>query len=216
MIAKLKGIIDAYGDDCVVIDVGGVGYRVFCSTKTLAALPSPGEAAELHTEMLVSETAIRLVGFATPSERDWFQLLDNVQGVGTRVALAILSTLTAGELANAIAVQDKAMVGRAPGVGPKLAQRIVSVEDAAARLAVHPRTLNRRLQAEGLNFRQLKAAVQYEAARLLLRATDLPVEEIAAALGYAEVSSFSRSFAAWAGCGPAAWRRSVRHGGESS
>jgi AraC-like DNA-binding protein len=97
-----------------------------------------------------------------------------------------------------------------------LAQRIVSVEDAAARLAVHPRTLNRRLQAEGLNFRRLKAAVQYEAARLLLRATDLPVEEIAAALGYAEVSSFSRSFAAWAGCGPAAWRRSVRHGGESS
>ncbi len=126
MIAKLKGIIDAYGDDCVVIDVGGVGYRVFCSTKTLAALPSPGEAAEVHTEMLVSETAIRLVGFATPSERDWFQLLDNVQGVGTRVALAILSTLTASELANAIAVQDKAMVGRAPGVGPKLAQRIVS------------------------------------------------------------------------------------------
>ncbi len=126
MIAKLKGIIDAYGDDCVVIDVGGVGYRVFCSTRTLAALPSPGEAAELHTEMLVSETAIRLVGFATPSERDWFQLLDNVQGVGTRVALAILSTLTASELANAIAVQDKAMVGRAPGVGPKLAQRIVS------------------------------------------------------------------------------------------
>jgi Holliday junction DNA helicase RuvA len=126
VIAKLKGIIDAYGDDCVVIDVGGVGYRVFCSTRTLAALPSPGEAAELHTEMLVSETAIRLVGFATPSERDWFQLLDNVQGVGTRVALAILSTLTASELANAIAVQDKAMVGRAPGVGPKLAQRIVS------------------------------------------------------------------------------------------
>ena len=126
MIAKLKGIIDACGDDCVVIDVGGVGYRVFCSTKTLAALPSPGEAAELHTEMLVSENAIRLVGFATPSERDWFGLLDNVQGVGTRVALAILSTLTAGELANAIAVQDKAMVGRAPGVGPKLAQRIVS------------------------------------------------------------------------------------------
>lgn len=126
MIAKLKGIVDSYGDDCVVIDVGGVGYRVSCSTKTLAALPSPGEAAEIHTEMLVSENAIRLVGFATKAERDWFNLLDNVQGVGTRVALAILSTLTASELANAIAIQDKAMVGRAPGVGPKLAQRIVS------------------------------------------------------------------------------------------
>ncbi|MFO1090425.1 MAG: Holliday junction branch migration protein RuvA [Hyphomicrobiales bacterium] len=126
MIAKLRGVIDAYGDDWVVIDVQGVGYRVSCSTKTLAALPPKGDVGELHTEMLVSENAIRLVGFATQAERDWFNLLDNVQGVGTKVALAILSTLSAGELANAIAIQDKAMVGRAPGVGPKLAQRIVS------------------------------------------------------------------------------------------
>ena len=103
MIAKLKGRIDATGADWLVIDVNGVGYHVSCSTKTLSALAGPGEFAELHTEMLVSQDMIRLVGFATPSERDWFQLLDNVQGVGTRVALAILSTLTASELANAIA-----------------------------------------------------------------------------------------------------------------
>lgn len=136
MIGRLKGIVEEYGEDFVVVDVNGVGYHVSCSAKTLAALPRPGEAAVLHTEMLVSETAIRLVGFATAAERGWFRLLDNVQGVGTRVALAILSTLSAGELANAIALGDKAMVGRAPGVGPKLAQRIVSeLRDKAPALA---------------------------------------------------------------------------------
>jgi AraC-like DNA-binding protein len=88
-----------------------------------------------------------------------------------------------------------------------LTERIVTVEDAAARLGLHPRTLNRRLAAEGVNFRQLKSTVQYEAARLLLRATDLPVESIAAALGYSELSSVSRSFAAWAGRSPSEWRR---------
>jgi len=126
MIGKLKGRIDAYGPDWVMIDVGGVCYHVFCSGKTLAALPAAGEFAEIHTEMLVSQDMIRLAGFATASEREWFRLLQTVQGVGTKVALAILSTLTAGDLANAIALQDKAMVARAPGVGPKLAQRIVS------------------------------------------------------------------------------------------
>lgn len=125
MIGKLKGLIDSYGDDYVILDVGGVGYHVSCSTKTLSALPSPGEAAVLYTEMLVSENAIRLVGFGSAAEREWFRLLDNVQGVGTKVALAILSTLSAPELANAVALQDKAMVGRAQGVGKKLAERIV-------------------------------------------------------------------------------------------
>lgn len=125
MIGKLKGLIDSYGDDYVILDVGGIGYHVSCSTKTLSALPSPGEAAVLYTEMLVSENAIRLVGFGSAAEREWFRLLDNVQGVGTKVALAILSTLSAPELANAVALQDKAMVGRAPGVGKKLAERIV-------------------------------------------------------------------------------------------
>jgi Holliday junction DNA helicase RuvA len=126
MIASLKGLIAETGEDWAVIDVGGVGYLVSCSAKTLASLPGKGEPATLFTEMLVSETAIRLVGFATRPERDWFRLLDNVQGVGTKVALAILSALTAGELTTAIAMGDKAMVGRANGVGPKLAQRIVT------------------------------------------------------------------------------------------
>jgi holliday junction DNA helicase RuvA len=126
VIGKLTGVVDGYGEDWVILDVGGVGYHVFCSTKTLAALAPAGEKAVLHTEMLVSETSIRLVGFATAPEREWFRLLDGVQGVGTKVALAILSTLSAGELADAIALQDKAMVARAPGVGPKLAQRIVT------------------------------------------------------------------------------------------
>jgi holliday junction DNA helicase RuvA len=126
VIGKLRGIVEAYGEDWVILDVGGVGYHVACSARTLAALPPEGQEAVLHTEMLVSDKAIRLVGFATAIEREWFRLLDNVQGVGTKVALAILSTLSAAELANAIALQDKAMIGRAPGVGAKLAQRIVT------------------------------------------------------------------------------------------
>ncbi|CAN5419535.1 Holliday junction branch migration protein RuvA [soil metagenome] len=126
MIGKLRGRIDSYGPDWTIIDVGGVGYHVFCSSKTLSALPAQNEFAELFTEMLVSQDQIRLVGFATPGEREWFRLLQTVQGVGTKVALAILSTLSTADLANAIALQDKAMIARSPGAGPKLAQRIVS------------------------------------------------------------------------------------------
>jgi Holliday junction DNA helicase RuvA len=125
MIGKLKGRIDAYGPDWITVDVGGVGYHVFCSSKTLASLPTQGEFAEVHTEMLVSQDMIRLVGFSTLHERDWFRLLQSVQGVGTKVALAILSILSVHELGNAIALQDKAMIGRASGVGKKLAERIV-------------------------------------------------------------------------------------------
>jgi Holliday junction DNA helicase RuvA len=137
MIALLKGRIEAYEDDGVIVDVGGVGYHVTCSSRTLAALPRVGEMGKLFTEMLVSENAIRLVGFATEAERAWFRLLDNVQGVGTRVAIAVLSTLSTGELASAIAFGDKAMIGRSPGVGPKLAQRIVSeLKDKAPALQI--------------------------------------------------------------------------------
>lgn len=125
MIAKLKGRIDACGPDWVVIDVNGVGYHVACSSRTLQSLPGQGEFAEIHTEMLVSQDMIRLVGFASTLERDWFRLLQSVQGVGTKVALAILSTLSVHEVGNAIAMQDKAMIGRANGVGRKLAERIV-------------------------------------------------------------------------------------------
>ena len=125
MIAKLKGRIDAVGADWMVVDVNGVGYHVACSSKTLSALPGQGEFTEIHTEMLVSQDMIRLVGFASTLEREWFRLLQTVQGVGTKVALAILSTLSAHEIGNAIALQDKAMIGRANGVGKKLAERIV-------------------------------------------------------------------------------------------
>lgn len=125
MIAHLKGRLDSLGIDHAVIDVGGVGYLVGASSKTLAAIGPVGEAAMLHTEMLVAEDFIRLVGFATASERDWFRLLTGVQGVGARVALAILSALDPADLSRAIASQDKAMVARANGVGPKLAERIV-------------------------------------------------------------------------------------------
>ncbi|HEU0066520.1 MAG TPA: Holliday junction branch migration protein RuvA [Sphingomonas sp.] len=125
MIAHLKGRLDATGADYAVIDVGGVGYLVGASSRTLASLGAVGEAAMLHTEMLVAEDSIRLVGFAHASERDWFRLLTGVQGVGARVALAILSTLEPADLSRAIGAGDKAMVARANGVGPKLAQRIV-------------------------------------------------------------------------------------------
>jgi holliday junction DNA helicase RuvA len=125
MIGKLKGRVDSTGADWVLLDVNGVCYLASCSSKTLAALPSVGEFAELQTEMLVSQDAIRLVGFANNLEKEWFKLLQTVQGVGSRVALAILSVLSASELASAIALQDKAMIGRANGVGKKLAERIV-------------------------------------------------------------------------------------------
>ena len=125
MIAHLKGRLEATGIDYAVVDVGGVGYMVGASARTLAAIGPVGEACTLHTEMLVAEDFIRLVGFARVDERDWFRLLTGVQGVGARVALAILSAFEPVDLSRAIAAQDKAMVARANGVGPKLAERIV-------------------------------------------------------------------------------------------
>jgi len=125
MIAHLKGRLVATGVDHAVIDVNGVGYLVGASSRTLTALGPVGEAVTVHTEMLVAEDSIRLMGFATAGERDWFRHLTSVQGVGARVALAILSVLAPDELNAAVARQDKAMVARANGVGPKLAERIV-------------------------------------------------------------------------------------------
>jgi len=126
MIGKLKGTVDEIGEDHCVIDVHGVGYVAYCPARTLAAL-NPGEAAVLFIETYVREDMIRLYGFQSSLERDWFRLLqDNVQGVGAKVALAILSTLAPGDLANAIALRDIAMVSRAPGVGKKVAERIVT------------------------------------------------------------------------------------------
>jgi Holliday junction DNA helicase RuvA len=126
MIGKLKGVVDSLHEDHVILDVHGVGYVVACSTRTLQRLPRVGEAAVLAIETQVREDAIRLFGFLSDAERDWFRLLQNVQGVGSKVALAILSILPPAELTSAIALQDKAAVGRAPGVGPKLAARIVA------------------------------------------------------------------------------------------
>ena len=158
MIGKLKGRIDAYGEDWVTIDVGGVGYHVFCSTRTLAALPPVGEFAEAYTEMLVTQDMIRLVGFATEGERAWFNLLQTVQGVGTRVALSVLSTLSTTELANAIAFQDKAMISRTPGVGKKVAERIASeLKDKVPAFATVDPTLAR-LQDEREGSRPTAAA----------------------------------------------------------
>lgn len=139
MIAHLKGRLDATGVDYAVIDVGGVGYLIGASARTLAAIGPVGEAAMLHTEMLVAEDSIRLVGFARAEERDWFRLLTGVQGVGSRVALAILSALDTAEIARAVSVQDKAMIARANGVGPKLAERIVrELKDKVGSVALGP------------------------------------------------------------------------------
>ena len=126
MIARLRGTLTEFGADHAVIDVNGVGYLVSASTRTLSGLGAIGDEVVLHTEMLVGEDFIRLVGFASAEERDWFRLLVSVQGVGARVALAILSALSADEVHRAVASGDHAMIARAQGVGPKLAQRIAN------------------------------------------------------------------------------------------
>lgn len=124
MIAKLTGRLDSSGAGHAVIDVGGVGYLVEASARTLDALGAVGSDVTIHTEMLVGEDFLRLLGFARAEERDWFRLLVSVQGVGAKMALAILSALEIADLQRALASGDAAMVARANGVGPKLAQRI--------------------------------------------------------------------------------------------
>ena len=126
MIGKLKGEIDSVGEDFALLDVGGVCYQLFCSGRTLQQLPATGERAVLFVETVVREDMIRLYGFASEAEKAWFLLLTTVQGVGARVALAILTVLSTADIASAIALGDKASIGRANGVGPKLALRIVT------------------------------------------------------------------------------------------
>ena len=126
MIAKLTGRLDTAGAGHAVIDVGGVGYLVEASARTLDALGRPGDAVTVHTELLVGEDFLRLLGFSRAEERDWFRLLTSVQGVGAKVALAILSALDFPDLSRAIAGGDAATIARANGVGPKLAQRIAN------------------------------------------------------------------------------------------
>ena len=136
MIAKLTGTFDDFGPDWAVIDVGGVGYLVHCSAKTLDALGTRGDMVTLHTELQVSENDMRLIGFASGEERAWFRLLTGVQGVGSKMALAVLSALSVDEVQRACAGGDAAMVARAQGVGPKLAARIVNeLQDKAGGMA---------------------------------------------------------------------------------
>jgi holliday junction DNA helicase RuvA len=175
MIGKLRGVIDAYGEDSVILDVHGVGYLVHCSVRTLQSLPAPGEAATISIETWVREDQIRLYGFASDLEREWFRILTGVQGVGAKVALAVLGTLKVADLANAIALGDKAQIARAPGVGPKLAQRLVTElkDNAPAFANVDPAVV--RLQGD-----------------LAERRAPLPVSEAVSALvnlGYGEIQA---------------------------
>lgn len=137
MIGKLRGRVDSQDGDSVILDVGGVGYLVFASGRTLGALPQRGEEASLLIDTHVREDHIHLYGFGDPGERAWFRLLTTVQGVGVRHALAILSVLSPHETAQAVAAQDKQALTRANGVGPKLAARIVSeLKDKAGHIAL--------------------------------------------------------------------------------
>jgi Holliday junction DNA helicase RuvA len=126
MIGKLKGVVDSYGEDHVILDVHGVGYVVHCSSRTLQRLPATGEAAVLSIDTHVREDMIRLYGFQSDAEREWFRLSQTVQGVGAKVALGLLSVLDPGQIATAVATGDKGAIARAPGVGPKLAARFVA------------------------------------------------------------------------------------------
>jgi Holliday junction DNA helicase RuvA len=138
LIAKLKGIVDSVDNDSAVVDVGGVGYLVSASSRTLRNLVA-GEAATMLVETIVREDAIALYGFLETAERDWFRILTTVQGVGARVALSILSTLSPDEIARAIAAQDRATLSRPAGVGPKLAARLATeLKDKAAAFGVAP------------------------------------------------------------------------------
>ena len=125
MIGKLSGIVDSINDDTIILDVDGVGYLVQCPSSTLSRL-AVGAHASLMIEMKVSDDAMKLYGFASAEEREWFRLLQTVQNVGGKVALSVLSTLSPRDLQRALALSDKAMIGRAPGVGPKLALRIAT------------------------------------------------------------------------------------------
>ena len=126
MIGKVTGVIDYKADDHVLIDAGGVGYVVHCAPGTVAALPGPGGAAALYTELVVREDLMQLYGFRTLSEREWHRLLTSVQGVGARVSLSLIDALGVAGLGRALAAGDAVALRRAPGVGPKLATRIAS------------------------------------------------------------------------------------------
>ena len=176
-------MVDAVGADHAIIDVGGVGYEVVCSSRTLSVLPAPGDAVTLAIETHVREDAIKLYGFLSEAERGWFRLLQSVQGVGAKVALSILSTLDVGQLANAIALQDKSMVARAPGVGPKVALRIVmELKDKAPPLALAttPAAGHASAQVNGTTNGSVAPAPAAEAVSALLNLGYAPLQANAA------------------------------------
>lgn len=135
MIGKLTGTVDAIGDGWLILDVGGVGYEVHAPSRTIARL-KPGEGASFIIEMLVREDMIRLYGFATAGERTWFRQLQSVQGVGAKLAVAILGALSPSDIAQAVMMQDQKLISRAPGVGPKVAARLIAeLRDKVAKLS---------------------------------------------------------------------------------
>ncbi len=157
MIGKLTGVVDSIAADHAIIDVGGVGYMVHCPSSTLARM-AIGDSVGLAIETKVSEEAIRLYGFISPHERDWFRLLQTVQGVGARVALSILSALKISEIERAIVLGDKAVLGRAQGVGPKLATRIaVELKDKVAGLAISALAVQPDIRISGAAPRSVEA-----------------------------------------------------------
>jgi Holliday junction DNA helicase RuvA len=190
MIGKLRGTIDSYGEDWVIVDVAGVGYQVFCPARTLQALPTVGAAATLSIETYVREDVIRLYGFAMDVEREWFRLLMTVQGVGAKVALSVLGTMKVGDLATAIALQDKAALARAPGVGRKVAERIVT-----------------ELRDKAPQYASADPAVVHLQADLAERRAPRPVADAVSALvnlGYAQVQASAAVAAASRSAGDAA------------
>jgi Holliday junction DNA helicase RuvA len=137
MIGKLTGTVDEIAGDAAIVDVGGVGYSIFASARTLARLAQANALVSLLIDTHVREDHIHLYGFLDVAERDWFRLLMTVQGVGARVSLAILGVLSPSEVATAIAAPDRAAIGRAKGVGPELAGRIVAeLKDKASGIAL--------------------------------------------------------------------------------
>ena len=195
MIGKLRGVIDSYGEDAVILDVHGVGYLVHCSARTLQSLPAPGEAATISIETWVREDQIRLYGFATDLEREWFRILTGVQGVGAKVALAVLGTLKVADLANAIALGDKAQLARAPNVGPKLAQRLVT-----------------ELKDKAPAFANVDPAVVRLSGEIAERRAPQPVSEAVSALvnlGYSEIQASAAVAAAVRSAGERATTESL-------
>lgn len=191
MIAKLTGTLDSAGADHAVIDVGGVGYMVFCSGRTLSRLGAIGARVAVLVDTHVREDAITLYGFAEASERDWFRLLITVQGVGARVANAVLSVLGPDELVRVIAAQDRAALTRADGVGPKLATRILSeLKDKVGGIALGPAALATATTPAGAKTPEGGALA--DAVSALVN------------LGYARTEAFGAAIAADQEVGPAA------------